>query len=105
MTYNLTAIGENSTSLLGFIQSVNSELTGSLLGIGFLVVLFALIIINVNMKTFSFGRSMVAASFITFVLSVLFRAINLINDFALYGFMILLGVSLAFSWLGACFLF
>ena len=99
MPWNLTNIATNATSVHGFITGVNEELMFGWLGILFLV---ALAIIMYTSFIFVTGqdtkKSVMATSFIIAVLSVLFMALNWINQTAFFIFIVGAAVSIAFTY-------
>lgn len=97
--YNLTSIvAGNDTTFLSFTQGVNTVLMNDMLGALFLggigVVLFtSFIFIGV-----SFPKAILATSFISFNLSLILVAVNLLNPIALYITLIATIISVALSW-------
>ena len=98
MAYNLTGIMDNSSTVLGFVQGVNSELMlgwfGTLLLIAISVILFMAFVFS----TQDTGKSLAATSFIAFGLSIFLRAMNLVPDLAIYITLVLTAITLAFTW-------
>lgn len=84
MTYNLTAIGDNTTGILTFTQSVNTILLDGFLGILFLIGVSVVILMAFVHVTSDIKRSIVATSFISFTLALLLRAVNLVPDLAIF---------------------
>ena len=97
MTYNITQIASNTTGVLGMVQGVNEVLLfgwmGNLFLLGFAVVIF---------MAFSFStqdprRSLAATAYISFVLSLLLRAVDLVPNTTLYITLILTASMVAFT--------
>jgi len=97
LAYNLTGIIDNSTTILGFTQGVNSVLMQGWLGIlilfGISIILFMAFVYSTNDPK----KSFMATSFISFGLSIFLRAVNLVPDFALYITLTGAAIAIAFS--------
>lgn len=97
MSYNLTAIAENSTTLASFFGAINTELglgwLGTILLFGITIVIYLSLIFSTNDGL----KSLIAATFIGFTLSLLFRALGLVSDSILFIYLIGLALILAFS--------
>jgi len=97
--YNLTSIvAGNDTTLLSFTQGVNTVLMEDMLGAlilgGIAFVLFtSFIFIGVR-----FPKSILATSFISFNLSIILVAVNLLNPIGLYITLIATIISVALIW-------
>jgi len=99
MVYNLTGIvAGNETGLLTFIQGVNTELMGGLLGalflIGITIVLFTSFILTTN----DVGKSVSGSAFIAFTLALSLTALDLLSPLGLFITLIIAGVSIATTW-------
>lgn len=97
MSYNLTAIADNSTSLANFFSTINN-----VLGLGWLgtILLFGITIVFYLSMVFSTNdgqKSLIAAVFVGFTLSILFRALGLVGDVVLFAYLVGLALILAFS--------
>ena len=64
MVYNLTQIAANSTSYVGFVQGINSELMLGWGGIVLLVGLYVVMFLGFLYSTNNGGKSLIATSFI-----------------------------------------
>jgi hypothetical protein len=100
MTYNLTAIVDNTTGFVSFAQGVNSVLLEGFLGILILMGIFAIFFMSLYSKTGDTRRSLGAASFVCFTLSLLLRAMGLLPDIALFITLIGTATIFAFTWRG-----
>jgi len=98
MSYNLTAISENSTGLLGFTQSVNSVLGEGVFGILLLIAVYVIMFMSFMGSTQDVNKALGGSSFISFILALLLRAVGLIPDLALYISLVGLAVIIAFTW-------
>ena len=92
--YNLTNIS-NSGNILDFEQHINSELTGGLFG--FFVLLSFLIVLFVAYKHERISLRFAAASFLTTILSFLFRIISLRNDLVVFVFVVITAISIVIA--------
>ena len=94
--YNLTMISE-ATTFLGYMQGVNHELEG-FLGIFLLIIISSIAFISFYTNTRDPGASFAATSFISFGLSILLAAIELIAPKVLFITITATAASLAYSW-------
>jgi len=99
MTYNLTGIVDNGTTLIGFVPGVINTLMlgwlGFVLLIGISVVIFMAFISSTN----DVRKSISATAFIAFILTIFLKAVNLIgNNLVLYGILVVCAVSIAATW-------
>ena len=97
MVYNLTNITTSGHGILGFTQGVNNNLLSGWFGIFILIMLGAIFFMHFMYRTNDPGRSLGAASFLCFGLSILLRAVNLIPDIAMFICLILTAVVIAFT--------
>ena len=97
MTYNLTGAADNITGVVGLIQVVNDVLLFGWLGILILIMLGWISLGAFLFVTDDAGKSFIATFFFLFVVSILFRAIELIPDLALFVCLLGLGASVAFN--------
>lgn len=95
--YNLTQIA-NVTSILEFTQNVNTGLMNGLLGVFILISVGAVLIMGFHWSTRDIKGSIMATSFIIFVLSLLFKALDLIPNLALFACLMACAVAVAFTW-------
>jgi len=98
MSYNLTIITENSTSVLGFVQGVNSVLMLGYLGVLILLALTIVVFTSYLFLTNDAGASLVASSYIAFILSLVLRAVGLLPNTALFITLVLTSVIIAISY-------
>ena len=98
MAYNLSAISDNSTTLLGLTQAVNTELVGGYLGVLLLIGLTIVVLTSLIFVTRDPGASFAAAAFISFGFSLFLRALDLIPNLALFITLIGAGVTMAITW-------
>lgn len=97
MTYNLTSISANATSYLDFTQGVNTVLLGGWLGNGLLIAIFVVLIMGFNFVTQDIRKSLIGSSFICFVTALSLRALDLVPNFAIWISLLVLAVSIAFT--------
>lgn len=101
MANNLTAIvAGNETSMLTFIQGVNTELMAGWLGVLFLIGISLVLFISFIFKFEDFMKALSATSFISFTLALGLIAIDLLPNLALFIPLIGAAISIAFSWRG-----
>lgn len=98
MSYNLTAIAGNSTSIVGFFQGVNETLMLGWFGAIFLMVFFLIVLMSFYFSTQDVPKSLSGASFLVFVLAVFLKALGMINGLTLYITLIAAGATVAFAW-------
>ena len=98
MVYNLTGISNSTTDMLSFTQLVNNEIMGGFLGIMLLVGIGAVLFIGFYRASTSAGKSMAATSFIIMILGILFRAVDLVDDVALFGVIVVAALMIAVTW-------
>jgi len=82
--HNLTLMG-NSSGIVELMQSVNSNLMQDTFGILLLTAFFLILLLTFVSTTNNGGKSFIAASFATFLISIPLRILGLIPDLALYG--------------------
>jgi len=95
--YNLTSIS-NVTDVLSFTQNVNTSLMEGWLGILLLIGISVIIFLSFYFSTREIKTSILATSFISFGLSVLLRATELVPNKVLFITLIAAGLSIAFTW-------
>lgn len=95
--YNLTQMA-NVTNFLEFVQNVNTGLMNDLLGVFILISVAAVLIMSFHFSTRDIKGSILATSFICFVLSLLLRALDLVPNLALLACLIICAIAIAFSW-------
>ena len=77
--YNLTLLG-NSSGIVSLAQKVNDTLMGGYFGVLILITIFAMTSFGFIQATGHTGKSVTAASFIVFVLSLLLLVLGLVSD-------------------------
>lgn len=95
MSYNLTGMSGNVTGLLSLFQVVNSELMFGWLGVCILFAATSIALITFLWATNDAGKSFIASTFISFTLSILLRAVDLVPDLAIFISLIGLALSIA----------
>ena len=98
MSYNLTLISDNATTMLGFTRAVNNVLLDGYLGLLFLVGVFIILIIAFNRVTDNAPKSFSAASFIVAVLCLVLRVAGLTSDKIFFGTVVLCAATIATTW-------
>ena len=94
MTYNLTGMA-NTTGMLGITQSINSELMFNFFGIMMLLIIYVILILTFVHRTEDGHKSLLAASFICFGLSIMLRGLQLVPDIVVWVLLIISGVIVA----------
>jgi hypothetical protein len=97
MAYNLTAVSANATSMLGYVQNVNSILMEGWLGTIFLIGIAVVTFMGYIVATNSVSKSIGATSTVCFVLSVLLAAMGLVGNTVLLMLLVASAASLAFN--------
>ena len=95
--YNLTGIATNSTSLDGFAQAINYNLTFGWLFTFFLIGFFAISYMSFYYKTRDNNSSLIGSTVATFVISILLTAMDLIPDIVMFVCALIAGITVAFS--------
>ena len=96
--YNLTGIIDNSTTMPGFVQGVNSVLTFDLLGVLILITITIIALIAFLQSTGDPNKSIAAASFISFGMAIFLKMLGLIPNLALFITLVLSAAGIAFIW-------
>lgn len=94
-SYDLTGVA-NQTSPVSLLQTVNTNLTFGWFGSLILMSTFAILVIAFIQKNNAAGKSIAAASFICFGLSIFLRAIELVPNKVIFITLIMSAISLAF---------
>ena len=95
--YNLTYVA-NSTDLLTFVQRTNTEFMQGFLGILLLMAIGAIMLMSFYWSTKDTKKSIAATMFLMFTLGFLFRAVDLINNLALFVIIFCTAAVFAFAW-------
>ena len=95
--YNLTVLNSQN-DLVGIMQSANI-LSGGMLGI--VILLLSFITLFIAFKQYEIRRALASSSFITSIIAIFLRLMNMLNDQWLFGIFIITGISLiALIWGG-----
>ena len=97
MTYNMTGIASNSTSLLSFMNAINTELMFGHLGNILLISLTMIIFGSFMHTTKDTAKSMIGTTFIAFLLSLLLRATGLIGNMTMFITLAVAALIIGFS--------
>lgn len=98
MVYNLTALGQNSTNAVGFIQTVNTQLMFGWLGILILLSITVIALLAFMRLGEDTNRAVAASAFIAFGLSIFLKMMNLIPNIALFITLVGSAAAIAFIW-------
>lgn len=98
MVYNLTGIGENSTTLLGFTQAVNNTLMFGWLGTMFLLIIFSVSFMSFMLGTGSSKKALATSCFVTAGCALLLLFTSLIPGKIFFITTILAAAGIAISW-------
>lgn len=98
MVYNITGIAANGTDLLTLTQGINTTLTMGWLFTMILIGLSIIIFTSFFYSTREIGGSILATAFITFVLAVLLRAVNLVPNSTLFITLIFAAGAIGFTY-------
>ncbi len=90
MVTNLTNL-TGATDIYSIVVFDN-QVTGGIMGMGFIIVIFMMLTMNF-LKGYDLERSVLASSFLSFMLSIMMTSIGLLN----YYFIIAFGVIMAFD--------
>ena len=93
--YNLTLMG-NSTGIVGLMQKVNTELMNGYFGVLLILSIWIMAVMGFMVSTAHAGKSMAAASYISFVLCVLLRILDVVSDITLYVTLAITALATAF---------
>lgn len=98
MVYNITGIAANGTDILTLTQGINNTLTMgwlfTMLLIGISIIMFS----SFFFSTREIDSSILATAFLTFILAVLLRAVNLVPNITLFITLIFAGAAIAFTY-------
>jgi len=95
--YNLTAVSNNASNIVGLFQGVNTELMNGALGILILLSICAVIFISIYKYSEDSLKATAATCIIAFVLALLLRAMDLVPDLAVFITLVLAAASIAAS--------
>ena len=95
MTINVSGL-ESSSNILGLIEYINVNSSGMFIALVLLAVFF---ILFMNLRKNGTLDALLASAFPCFILSLLFKAVGLINLLFVIMFMIILAVGVIFKFL------
>ncbi len=95
--YNVTGIAANSTEPLSMIQTVNTQLMNGWFGVMILFILAGVMFMSFIFTTRDFRQSFIATSFITFLLSIMLAAMNLVGAIVVFITLMLVAASVALA--------
>ena len=97
--YNISGIvSGNDTGLLTMVQGVSTNLMGGWLGNLFLLGIFTVMLIAFYTNSGDMNRSLMASSFIVFILSMPLIGLGLVHPWVLLAALIMTGIGVATSW-------
>lgn len=97
MTYNLTAVS-NSTDILASLQAVNNDILGGWLGVLWLIGLAMVFFMGYYWSTKHLRQSVIGTCFVTFLLTLILKALSLINNLAVFITLVACGFAIGFVW-------
>ena len=96
MTYNLTAIATNSSSgFVGFSQGINVVLLDGWLGVLILIGVTIMTLIAFMTSTNNVHISIAGSLFLSFVMALILRAMNLVPNLAIFLTLLLTAAAVA----------
>jgi len=95
--YNYTALG-NVTNLMQLTQVVNTHFMNGLLGILLLIGVGTVLLSSYYWSTRDIQNSILATSFVLFIMGILMNAMSLITGIVLLGLFAILAMACAFTW-------
>lgn len=97
--YNVSGIvSGNNTGLLTMVQGVSNNLMGGWLGNLFLLGVYVVLLIAFYTNSGDMNRSLMASSFIIFLLSMPLIGLGLVHPWVLLAALIMTGIGVATSW-------
>jgi len=96
--YNLTMIAGNTTGIVPIMQKVNEELMFGWYGMGMLIVIGIILFMAFMFSTNEPKKAILGTSFSVFVLSILFRALDLVGDLTPFIALSIVALSVAFAY-------
>jgi len=94
MAYNLTGMMENSTTVLGFVQGVNQNLSEGWFGTLLLIGLTLIILMSVTFSSGRFSKGLITSSYIGMLLAILMTAMSLISTLTMIMYIVIAAISL-----------
>lgn len=98
--YNLTALGDNSTTIIGFIQTTNTELMNGWFGVMILIGFSIITLIAFINATGDTSKSLASTAFISFLLALFLKMLMLIPNLALFITLVAAAGCIAFVKIG-----
>jgi len=92
--YNLTAVATNMSSGTNAAQAFNNEIFNGLLGFVILLVIFFITFTSFITRTGDPNKSYMASSWICALCAILLRIVGLMNDYILFGVIVVAALSL-----------
>ena len=96
--YNLTMIAGNATGIVPIMQKVNTELMFGWFGWGTLITIGIILFMAFLVKNDDPKKAILAASYAVFIMSIFFRALDLVPDLAIFITLIISALATAFAY-------
>ena len=93
--YNVTGIASNSTGYLAFVKAVNTQITMGWLGILLVLLITIISLIAFLWSSRDAGASIMGSSFIMFVMTLLFIALEMVPPKMFFFSIVVLSGSVA----------
>ena len=98
MSYNLSIIADNATSIAGFSQGINNVLLDGWLGILILLGLCAVVFLSLLFSTNDGAKAITATSFLGMVVSIFLRALSLMSNKIMMICILVCALAVALAW-------
>lgn len=98
MIYNFSHITGNMSSATSAAVSFNNTLADGAIGLVIIIVLFIVLFSGFVIKTGDPSKSFLASSWICSTIGILFRIVGLVNDYILFGIIVIAAGALAITW-------
>lgn len=98
MSYNLTGLSSNSTSLVNYVTGINNVLLFGWLGVLLLIGITAITFMSFMFSTNDVKKSISASAFLAFGFSIFLSALSLIPPLALFICLISAAAAIAITW-------
>lgn len=95
--YNLSIISNNSTGIVGLMQTVNSELLFGTLGAMILLTILVISMMAFYSSSGNVIKSISASLYLCFSISLILFLLGLVNELVVFGAIILAGLSTAIA--------
>lgn len=100
MTYNISILTDSAhTGFSGFVLGLN-ELSNGLLGIALIILIYIVIFFGVLNHGYKFHQGLAAASFVTLLVTVIFRIWGMTESYVIITMAVILAMSIAFAIMG-----